>query len=250
MRLVARGFTQQPRMDYNETYSPIVRLETICAIIAQAVKEDWEIQQMDVKGTYLNGILKEEVYMMQPEGFNDGTWRLCWLIKTLYGLKQLGCKWNEEFNQKLIQQDFTRLHSDPCVYIRHKTGNIKIITVWVDDLLLFTNMPDIMRHLKVELHNLFKITNMGESSKIVGIKIEHDPENKTISIRQVQYINSILQKWGMNKANKVAMPIDPHLKLESSINDTPSKSTPYALLIALLMYAAVATHPDIAYTVS
>ena len=90
---------------------------------------------------------------------------------------------------------------------------------------------------------------MGEPSKIVGIEIEHDPENKTISIGQVQYINSILQKWGMTKANKVAMPIDPHLKLEPSINDTPSKSTPYALLIGLLMHATVAICPDIAYTV-
>ena len=141
-------------------------------------------------------------------------------------------------------------NTDPCVYVRHKTGNIEIITVWVDDLLLFTNMPDIMRHLKVELQNLFEITNMGEPSKIVGIEIEHDHENKTISIRQAQYINLILQKWGMNKANKVAMPIDPHLKLEPSINNTPSKSTPYASLIRLLMYATMATYPDIAYTVS
>ena len=141
------------------------------------------------------------------------------------------------------------MHSDPCVYIRRKTGNIEIITVWVDDLLLFTNMPDIMRHLKVELQNLFEITNMGEPSKIVGIEIECNRENKTISIRQAQYINLILQKWGMNKANKVAMPIDPHLKLEPSINNTPSKSTPYALLIRSLMYAVVATCPDIAYTV-
>ena len=153
-------------MDYNETYSPIVRLETIHTIIAQAVKENWEIQQMDVKGAYLNGILKEEVYMTQPEGFSDGTWRLCWLIKTLYGLKQLGCEWNEEFNQKLIQQDFTRLHSDPCVYIRHKTGNIEIITVWVDDLLLFTNTPDIMRHLLHGLRN--QISSSAHSSVVWG----------------------------------------------------------------------------------
>ena len=140
------------------------------------------------------------------------------------------------------------MHSDPCVYIRRKTGNIKIITVWVDDLLLFTNTPDIMRYLKAESQNLFEITDMGEPSKIVGIEIKCNRENKTISIGQAQYIDSILQKWGMNKANKVAMPMDPHLKLEPSINDTPSKSTPYASLIRSLMYATVATHPDIAYT--
>ena len=117
----------------------------------------------------------------QPEGFDNSTWRLCQLIKTLYRLKQSGCEWNEEFNRKLIQQDFTRLHLDLCVYFRCKTGNIEIITVWVDDLLLFTNMPDIMRCLKAELQNLFKIIDMGEPSKIVGIEIEHNCENKTIS---------------------------------------------------------------------
>jgi hypothetical protein len=77
-------------MDYNETFALVVRLETIRAILALAVAEDWEIQQMDVKGAYLNGILKEEVYMKQPEGFDDGTLWLCRLIKTLYGLKQSG----------------------------------------------------------------------------------------------------------------------------------------------------------------
>ena len=66
-----------PGVDFNETFAPVVRLETIRAILALAVKEDWEIQQMDVKGAYLNGNLKEEIYMKQPEGFSDGTSQLC-----------------------------------------------------------------------------------------------------------------------------------------------------------------------------
>jgi hypothetical protein len=82
-----------------------------------AVAEDWEIQQMDVKGTYLNGKLKEEIYMKQPDGFNDGTSWLCHLRKTLYGLKQSGCEWNEEFNAKMKGIGFRRLYCDSCVYI-------------------------------------------------------------------------------------------------------------------------------------
>jgi hypothetical protein len=82
--LVARGFSQMPGMDYNETFSLVVRLETIHAILALAVAEDWEIQQMDVKGAYLNGKLKETIYMDQPQGYSDGTARVCQLIKTLY----------------------------------------------------------------------------------------------------------------------------------------------------------------------
>ena len=75
VRLVARGFTQRLGMDY-KTFSPVIHLETICTILVQAVKKDWEIQQMDVKGAYLNEILKEEIYMKQPKGYDDETGHL------------------------------------------------------------------------------------------------------------------------------------------------------------------------------
>ena len=105
-RLVARGFSQIPGMDYNQTFAPVVRLETIRTILALAVKNDWEIQQMDIKGTYLNGDLKEEIYMNQPEGFDDGTSHLCHLIKTIYGLKQSSQEWNHKLNTKLTEMGF------------------------------------------------------------------------------------------------------------------------------------------------
>ena len=119
-RLVARGFSQIPGMDYNQTFAPIVRLETIRAILALAIENDWEIQQMDVKGAYLNSDLKEEIYMNQPEGFDDGTSRLCHLIKTIYRLKQSGREWNHKLNTKLTEMGFEQLQSDLCIYIHTK----------------------------------------------------------------------------------------------------------------------------------
>ena len=86
-------------MDYTDTFSPVVRLETIWTLLALAVTKDWEIQQMDVKGAYLNGTIKEQIYMKQPEGYDDGTGHICHLIKSLYGLKQTGHKWNNELNK-------------------------------------------------------------------------------------------------------------------------------------------------------
>ena len=89
-RLVAKGCVQRPGHDYVETFSPVVQMDTIQAILALLPIKGLKIQQMDVKGAYLNRILKEKVYMCQPEGYEDNTGRICELIKTLYGLKQLG----------------------------------------------------------------------------------------------------------------------------------------------------------------
>ena len=134
--LVVKGYAQRPGFDYTDTYSPVVRLETIRAILAIVPSKKLKVHQMNVKGAYLNGILKEDVYMRQPEGFGDGTNRVCWLQKTLYGLKQSGREWNKELDQWLKDKGFVNLLSDPCAYIR-RDGDLQIITVWVDDLLLF-----------------------------------------------------------------------------------------------------------------
>jgi len=104
--LVAKGFSQIPGMDFNQTFAPVVRLETLRSIIAETIQRGWKLRQMDVKGAYLNGLLKEEVYMAQPEGFDDRTSRVCRLIKTLYGLKQSGREWNEQLNKKLTEKGF------------------------------------------------------------------------------------------------------------------------------------------------
>ena len=105
-RLVAKGCAQRPGYDYEETFSPVVRMDAIRAILALVPIKGLKIQQMDVKGAYLNGILKEKVYMHQPEGYEDNTGRICELIKTLYGLKQSGREWNKEMDGKMKQFGF------------------------------------------------------------------------------------------------------------------------------------------------
>ena len=88
--LVAKGYVQRPGYDSDQMFSPVVQLETIQAILAIVPSKQVKICQMDIKGAYLNGNLQENVYMHQPEGYDDGSGRVCLLIKTLYGLKQSG----------------------------------------------------------------------------------------------------------------------------------------------------------------
>lgn len=248
-RLVAKGCSQRPGSDFTDTFSPVVRLETIRAILSLVPSHKLKTQQMDVKGAYLNGILKEKVYMKQPEGYDDGTGRVCLLIKTLYGLKQSGQEWNKELDMQLKEKGFKNLRSDPCAYIRRIGDELEIITVWVDDLLLFTGTDQTMIKLKAELQTMFELTDMGEPSKIVGIEINQHADY--IAISQTKYIESILHKEGMENVNPVSTPLDPNVKLEPNPEAAESNhSNTYASLIGSLQYLATATHPDIAYAVN
>jgi len=248
-RLVAKGYSQQPGMDYTNTFSPVVRLETIRNLLALAVAKNWEIQQMDVRGAYLNGTIKEQIYMQQPEGYDDGTGHLCHLIKSLYGLKQAGREWNNELNKQLESLGWRPTMVDPCMYVRKSPEGIEVVAVWVDNLLLFASNESLMNKMKLELKSIFDITDLGEPAKIVGIEIERDRTKGTIMISQKQYIESILQKEGLTDAHPVAVLMDPNIQLQPSEGEAQDKSNNFASLIRSLMYLAVVTRPDIAYAV-
>ena len=253
-RLVAKGYTQMPGMDYMDTYTPVVCLETIHTLLALAISKNWEIQQMDVKGAYLNRRIKEEIYMKQPDGYDDGTNRLCRLIKSLYGLKQAGREWNIEFNQQLKSHGWNPSMVDPCAYFRKTMEGIEIIVVWVNDLLLFASNKELMTKMKSELQSIFEITDLGEPTRIVGIEIDRDRTKNTITISQKQYLDMLLEREGMANANPVGMPMDPSVQLNPSEGESEGSymeygSKSFASLIGSLMFLAVATRPDIAFTV-
>jgi hypothetical protein len=184
--LVVRGFMQRPRYDYVETFSPIVQMDTLHMILALVPKKKLKVQQMNIKGAYLNSILKEKLHMKQPEGFKDDTDRVCLLIKTIYGLKQAGCKWNKQLDEKLRQHRYTYLKSDPCIYVQWEGNCIVTITVWVDDLMLFASSDAMMEHMKNAIKSEWEVTDLRQPRKIIGVEITMDDDSITIS--QQKYI--------------------------------------------------------------
>ena len=187
-------------------------MEIIWAILVLVPLKGLKIQQMDIKGAYLNGQLKEKVYMQQPKGYEDTTGWICKLVKTLYGLKQSGCEWNREFDEKLKNFGFQRLCSDPWVYIKQDGDNLVIATVWVDYVLLFASSDELMQQTKSDLHTEWVMTDLGEPTKIIGIKITQTENSITIS--QKLYIKSILEHEGLSKINSVGTPLDLNINLE------------------------------------
>jgi hypothetical protein len=125
-----------------------------------------------------------------------------------------------------------------------------LITVWVDNILIFATSIKMMEIVKHDLQEAFKVTDLGELSKIVGIEITHDQKHKKITIMQTKYIEGILEKYSLQDACPVHTLLDSHVKLEPGEPEAGNQSNNYTCLIGSLMYTAVATRPDIVFAVN
>lgn len=248
-RLVAQGFTQGFVHDYSDTFSPVVRFDSFRLVIAIAAYHGYEIGQMDIKGAYLNGKLNETIYMRQPKGCEDGTGRVCKLQHTLYGLKQSGREWNKTLNEFLTKsENFVSLEKEKGLYVRRDIKGLDIIAVWVDDLFIVSTSKGRLEETKNKIKRKWEATDQGEPRLLLGIQLERDIVNNSIKIYQKQYILKILRRFDMENCTPVSTPLPPSAVYtpspdEESFEDT----TKYRAAIGSLMFAAIATRPDISY---
>lgn len=250
-RLVAQGFSQQYGIDYDETFSPVVRFSSIRTLLAFGVQNNMLIHQMDVETAFLNGKLDEVMYMRQPDGYvKQGEEHLvCKLNKSLYGLKQSPRCWNKVFHDHMEKTGFNRSTADPCVYIRN-LDKLTIVAVYVDDLIILTETEEEIQEVKRSLSYQFKMKDMGRLHYCLGFNIEQDEDNKCIKIHQKQYIANMLMRYGLIEANTVTTPADPNVKLQKIDNESGKvDQVSYQSMVGSLLYAAVATRPDIAFAV-
>jgi len=252
-RLVAKGFAQQEGVDFNETFAPVAKFTSIRLILAIAVGEKLFIHQMDVKTAFLYGFLKELVFMTQPEGYIQKSQEhlFCKLHRSLYGLKQAPRAWYSRIDIYLCQLGFKRSVADHGIYVK-VYGDVKIIlALYVDDLLILCNKLEVIFQVKADLSKEFEMTDLGEAKFILGIYLEQNIPEGYIRLNQSGYIAKILERFKMEDSNPVSTPLDVSVKLCKN-QDPPlaeMKDIPYQSAVGSLMYAMIATRPDIAAAV-
>ncbi|GKB05386.1 zinc finger, CCHC-type containing protein [Tanacetum coccineum] len=240
-RLVIQGFKQKSGIDYFDTYALVARISTIRLLIAMTSIHNLIIHQMDVKTTFLNGDLDEEVYMNQPQGFimpgNEN--KVCKLIKSLYGLKQAPKQWHQKFDEVVLSNGYLLNQADKCVYSKFdKTGKGVIICLYVDDMLIFGTDQVQVDLTKEFLSSRFSMKDMRETDVILGIRIKH--KSNGIAISQSHYIEKVLKKFNYFDCTPVNTPMDTSEKLMPNIGQAVSQLE-YSRVIGCLMYAMTYT---------
>lgn len=254
-RCVARGFTQRNGIDYDETFSPVVKFTSIRVFLALAASLSLKVYQLDVKTAYLNGEIDKQIFMTQPDGFDDQSGRVLELLKAIYGLKQASCAWSKKLNQVLISLGFKRLESDHSVFIFRRQLSLIIIPAYVNNLMGATNDDAAWEELKTGLRSHFEISDKGRVEYCLGISINQDLNKKTIRIHQQQHIIDVLQEFQMSDCNPAKTPLPPNIHLSTEMSPTTReeqatmKNIPYLRLVGRLMYLMLFTRPDICHAV-
>ncbi|KAI3672658.1 hypothetical protein L6452_38755 [Arctium lappa] len=177
-RLVANGYRQEEGIDYDETFAPVARLETIRMFLAIAAYRNFTIYQMDVKTTFLNGKLKEEVYVSQSEGFvdKDRPDYVYFLDKALYGLKQAPRAWYDEFSAFLVKSGFTEGSIDTTLFIYHLNLDICLVQIYVDDIIFGATNKSLCTWFSDLMTSRFQMSMMGEINFFLGLQVKQLPD--------------------------------------------------------------------------
>jgi histone deacetylase 1/2 len=206
-RLVARGFRQRYGLDYEDTFSPVIKPTTIRVLLSIAVTRGWSMRQLDVQNAFLHGLLEEEVYMRQPPGFVDSARPdyLCRLTKALYGLKQAPRAWHARLATALRARGFVPSTADSSLFLLQKPEVTMYFLVYVDDIILVSSSPMAADALIKSLGADFAVKDLGQLHFFLGLEVTH--HDRGLILTQKKYSLDLLQRAGMLKCKTVATPM-------------------------------------------
>jgi hypothetical protein len=252
-RLVAKGFSQVEGLDYDQVFSPVVRFETVRLIFAMAALMNWTISGVDVKNAYLYGKLDEEIYMEQPEGFRvlGSESLVIRLKKALYGLKQAGLAWWRTLRDSMKELGFESLKSDAGLFIYKSKNGFVIAVIYVDDALFCGPNRALVLELKQKFMKRWECRDLGEVTEFLRMRVTK--ESGRISIDQCAYLETVLERCGMQNCKSATTPLPAGYMPEPVSPDTvinPELRSRYQMVIGSLLYLMLGTRPDIAFAVT
>ncbi|CAI7820336.1 unnamed protein product, partial [Closterium sp. NIES-54] len=206
-RLVAKGFQQTKGKDFNELYAPVGKGTTLRVSLAMAANRGWRVKQMDITTAFLNGIILEELYMLQPEGLDDGSGRVCRLKKAIYGLKQAPRAWYHKLEETLLAGGFKKSECDHSLFLLQEKEQFLMLLVYVDDILLFSDSSAMIEHVEEMLEMQFKCSKMGDVKYYLGMHVERDLDKGVLRLHQIKYCEGLAKKYGLQDGGKPATPL-------------------------------------------
>ncbi|CAI7812144.1 unnamed protein product [Closterium sp. NIES-53] len=248
-RLVAKGYQQKEKVDYKELFAPVVKPTTLRTLLTKPAIKGWVVKQMDVTTAFLNGVLEEEIFMAQPEGFDDGSGRVLRLKKALYGLKQAPRQWYLKLRGFLEEIGFTPSSADHSLFMLGEGEQRSFMVVYVDDMIIFSPSSDLVKEVMLKLQDKFKCKALGDVSFYLGLHIERDVEKRCMRVHQRKYLEALAATFGQSEGH-VATPFPSGFKCvkgpeEESVGEEERHR--FHSLVGSLVYAALNTRPDIAF---
>jgi histone deacetylase 1/2 len=223
-RLVAKGYKQRYGIDYEDTFSPVIKMPTIRAILSIVVSKGWSLRQLDVQNAFLHGVLEEEVYMKQPLGYEDKTrpGYVCKLDKALYGLKQAPRAWYARLSTKLLSLGFHVSKADTSLFYFNKEGITVFVLIYVDDIIVASSSQEATTRLLSNLKKDFALKDLGELHYFLGMEVNKVRDG--IILSQDRYASDLLAKVNMVNCKPVCTP------LSTSENYLPTRELLWVLV--------------------
>nr|GEV35568.1 hypothetical protein [Tanacetum cinerariifolium] len=243
-----RDSGKQEGIDFEKSFAPVARIEVIRIFVVNAANKNMTIFQMDVKTAFLNGKLKEEVYISQPEGFvdQDNPSHVYKFKKALYGLKQARRAWYNMLSSFLISQHFSKCAVNLTLFTRKAWNDLLLVQIYVDDIIFTSTNTALCNEFANLMITKFKMSMMGHMSFFLGLQISQSPRG--IFLNQLKYASEIIKKHDLPSSDSVDTPVVEKSKLDKDLQGKPVDSTLYRGMIGSLVYLT-SSRPDLIYAV-